>query len=430
MKFNMEKIEKNKVAMEITVDAAKFSEGVERAYQKLAKSVTVPGFRKGKAPKSMVIAKIGKEYLHEEALDLILPEVYYDVLQESGIEPIDRPRIDVKSMEEGQDLVLSLEVEVKPEVNLGQYKQLEIEKVNNEVTESDLEKELENLRLRHAQLIPLEEGDVVSKGDLAQIDFEGFVDGEAFPGGTGTDYPLELGSGAFIPGFEEQLMGKNVGDNVDVNVTFPEDYHVAELAGKPALFKVLIKSAKKKRIAELDDEFAKDVSEFETLEELKNDLMNKLKKAAEKKAEQELRKSVIDKVTENAQVEIPQIMVEQRIDTMLENVGQRLQMQGLSLQDYLKYTNMTTEQLREQYRPEAERSVKVDLVLEAIAKAEKIEASDEDLDKQIQRMAEQYHQDVESMRNVLNAQGSLEMLKESLALEKTVDYLIEQAKIA
>lgn len=430
MKVNMEKIEKNKVALEITIEAAKFEEGISRAYKKLAPKVNIPGFRKGKAPKAMVINQIGKEYLHEEALETILPEIYYEAIKEVNVEPIDRPQIDVKTMEEGQDVVLTAQVEVKPEVKLGQYKELEIAKPDEEVKAEDVAKELENQRLRNAQLVPIEEGNEISKGDIAQINFEGFIDEVAFPGGSGTDYPLEIGSGSFIPGFEEQLIGVKVGAEVDVNVSFPEDYQSSELAGKPALFKVKINSAKHKEIAALDDEFAKDVSEFETLEELKNDISNKLKQAAEKKAQQQIRQGVIDKVIENAEVEIPAVMIEKRIDAMIDNMAQRLQMQGLKMEDYMKYTNISLEQMREQNRVEAEKSVKVDLVLETIAKAEDIKVSDEDMEKQIEEMAEQYHQDKESIRNILASQGGIEMIQENMITEKAVDYLVEQAKIA
>lgn len=430
MKVNVEKIETNKVAMEITIDAAKFSEGVERAYKKLSPKVNIPGFRKGKAPKALVIKNIGQDYLYEEALDIILPEVYYEAVQQSGIEPIDMPKVEVDDLAEGKDILIKAQVEVKPEVKLGQYKEIEIKKPSEEVTDSEIEKELENLRLRNAQLVPLEEGEAIAKGDIAQIDFEGFIDGEAFPGGAGTNHPLEIGSGSFIPGFEDQLIGAKVGDQVDVNVNFPEEYHATELAGKPALFKVKLNSAKHKKIAELDDEFAKDVSEFETLEELKKDITNKLKQAAVKRAEQEVRKGVIDKVTEDSQVEIPQVLVEKRLDFMIDNMSQRMQMQGMALEDYLKYTNTTMEQLREQQKEEALRSVKLDLVLEAIAKAESIQVTDEDVEKQLDEMATQYHQEKENLRQILKSQGSLDSLKDNMILEKTIDFLVEQAKIA
>lgn len=430
MKVSVEKIEKNKVAMEISIEAAKFTEGVEKACRRLAARVSIPGFRRGKAPKPVVMRFLGKDYVYQEALDLILPEVYYRAVEESGIEPIDRPEIEVKNMEEGQDLVVLAKVEVKPEVKLGQYKGLEVKKEVKEVKDEDVQRELEELRLKHAQLIPREEGEAVEKGDIVYIDFEGSVDGKPFPEGGATDYPLELGSGSFVPGFEEQLVGKKVGEEVEVRVTFPADYREEKLAGKEGVFKVKIKSAKKKELAELDDEFAKDVSEFETLEELKTDLRNKLEKAALDRAEQMVRDEIIEKVVAGSEVEVPQVMVERRIDSMIESLANHLRIMGYTLEDYLKQTGEDLNKIREEYRDRAYQLVKTDLVLEAIAKAENIEATPEEVEKEIEKLAERYQQDKEQMRRLLEASGSLDMLKESIIMKKTINFLVENNVIA
>ena len=428
MKVNLEKIEKNIVALQIEVEDSKFDEAMNKAYKKVAQKVNIPGFRKGKAPRSLVERHVGKEYLREEALDLIVSDAYFEAVKETGIEPIDKPNVELVDNEEGKPVVIKATVEVKPEVELGEYIGLEVERHLDEPGEEDVNAELDKLRNRHAQLVNIEEGPAELK-DTVIIDFEGFSDGVAFQGGAGTDYSLELGSNTFIPGFEEQLVGAKVGDNKDVNVNFPESYHAPELAGKDAMFKVTVKAIKRKELADLDDEFAKDVSEFETLEELKNDILNRLKVAAEEQAKNKLKDELVDKAVEASKVEIPEIMIEQKIDFLLQNFSQRLSMQGLQLEDYLKFNGSDMEAVRADYKPAAEKSVKIDLVLEAIAAKENVEATDEDVEAKVAEMAAQYNSEVAMFKQWLQNAGNLEPLKKSIAIDKTVDLLQEKAVI-
>jgi trigger factor len=428
MKVNLEKIEKNIVALQIEVEEAKFDEAVNKAYKKVAQKVNIPGFRKGKAPRSLVERHVGKEYLREEALDLIIPDAYFEAVKEAGIEPIDKPNVEMVDNEDGKPLVFKATVQVKPEVELGEYIGLEVERHFDEPGEEEVNSELEKLRNRHAQLVNLEEGQAELKDNVI-IDFEGFADGVAFPGGTGTDYSLELGSNTFIPGFEEQLVGVKVGDTKEVNVTFPENYHAPELAGKEAMFKVTVKAIKRKELADLDDEFAKDVSEFETLEELKNDILNRLKVAAEEQAKNKLKDELVDKAVDVSKVEIPEIMIDQKIDFLLQNFAQRLSMQGLQLEDYLRFNGSDMEAVRADYRPAAEKSVKIDLVLEAIAVKENVEATEEDVEAKVTEMAAQYNSEVAMFKQWLANAGNLEPLKKSIIIDKTVDLLQEKAVI-
>jgi trigger factor len=426
MNVKVEKIEKNVVALEIEIEQAQFDSGMEKAYQKVSKKVTVPGFRKGKAPRALIERHVGKEYLKEEALDFIVPEAYMQAIKETGLEPIDRPQVDLVQMEEGKPLIFKATVEVKPEVQLGQYIGLEATKQETEITDQEIDEEIQKLRQRHAQMVNLEEGTAELK-DITMIDFEGFVDGTAFPGGAGTEYSLELGSGSFIPGFEEQLIGVKAGETKEVNVTFPENYHSADLAGKAAMFKITVKSIKRKELAELDDEFAKDVSEFETLQELKDDLLNRLKEAAQEKNNNAVKDELVDKVVEVSVVDVPNIMVEQKIDNMVQSFSQRLVMQGLKLEDYLKWNNSDMETVRKDYRQSAEKAVKIDLVLEAIAEKESIAATDEDIDSKAEEMAKRYNSTPDMFRQWLESGGNLENLKKSIIIDKTVDFLQEKA---
>lgn len=423
----MERIEKNQVALEIEVESDKFGDAVNSAYRKVVKKVNIPGFRKGKVPRRILEQYVGKEALYDEALEHVLPGAYFNALQETDIEPIDKPEIEVVQAEEGKPLIFKAKVQVKPEVDLGEYKGLEVEEPKVEVTEEEITNYLEGLRQRHAKMSEVAEG-TVEKGDIAVIDFEGFVDGEAFEGGKADNHSLEIGSNTFIPGFEDQLIGAAIGEERDVNVTFPEEYQAEHLAGKPALFKVKINSIKRKELSDLDDEFAKDVSEFETLEELKQDAQNKLLESAETTANNNFKSQVIEKAAENASVEVPDVMVDQKLDAVLQNMEQRLMQQGLSMEQYFQMTNSSKEQLREDQRSEAEKGTKTDLVLEAISKKEGITASDEDIDNEIKKMAEQYNQEPDSIRNILASQGNLDNMKYSLTMEKTVDFLVENAK--
>lgn len=428
MKVNLEKIEKNLVALEIEVDQEKFAEAMNKAFKKVASKVNIPGFRKGKAPRIMVERHVGKEYIYDEALEYIVPEAYFEAVKETEIEPIDQPKIEVVQVGDDKPVIFKATVEVKPEVKLGDYKGLEVQKVEVKVSDEEINAELEKLRQRHAQMINIEDG-TAEMGDTVVIDFEGFVDDVAFQGGAGTDHSLELGSGTFIPGFEDQLVGVKVGEARDVKVTFPEEYHAKELAGKDAVFKVNVKAIKRKQVAPIDDELAKDVSEFETLEELKQDISNRLKEAAEIRAENSLKDQLVEKVVENSEVEVPATLVDVRIDSMLQNLSQRLSMQGLALEDYLKFTNSSMEALREQYREDAENKVKANLVLEALAKEEKIEPTEEDIEEEIKKMAGQYNADPATMRTFIENQGNMSALIEAITIDKTVNFLVEQAVI-
>lgn len=428
MKVNLEKIEKNMVALEIEVEQIKFEEAMDKAYKKVVKKLNIPGFRKGKAPKALVERHVGIEYLNEEALDFIIPEAYVEAIEETKIDPIDKPKVDIIQMENGKPLIFKATVEVKPEVELGEYIGLEVEKQEIEISDEEVDGELEKLRQRHAQLVNIEEGPAEFK-DMVVIDFEGFVDDVAFPGGTGNDYSLELGSGSFIPGFEDQLVGAKVGEATDVKVTFPEDYHAAELAGKEALFKVAVKGIKRKELANLDDEFAKDVSEFETLQELKNDILNRLKEAATEQSKNKLKDELVEKAVQASNVEIPEIMVQQKIDTMLQNFSQRLSMQGMKLEDYLKYSNTDMETVRTEYREAAQKAVNIDLVLEAISEKEGIQVSEEEIDVKIAEMAGRYNSEPEVFKQWLVNADNMEPLKKSIIIDKTVDFIQEKAAI-
>ncbi|MFZ3170590.1 MAG: trigger factor [Carboxydocellales bacterium] len=429
MKATAERVEKNTVVIEIEVEPEKLNLGLDKAYRKLVKKANIPGFRKGKAPRKILEKFYGKEYLLEEALDNLISDVYPDAVQETEIEPVDRPQVEVVQAEEGKPVIFKVKVEVKPEVELGEYKGLAAEKTSTEVSEADVDAELNKLQQRHAKVSNLDEG-TVEQNDVAVIDFEGFIDGEAFAGGKGDDYPLEIGSGSFIPGFEEQLIGVKIGEDKDVNVSFPEEYHSPELAGKPVLFKVKIKSIRRKDILPLDDEFAKDVSEFDTLEELKTDILNRLKEAAEKKAEIAVKEQLIQKAVENATVEIPEVMINTRLQGMLSEMTQRLQRQGVSFEDYVKYTGGNAEGVREELKPEAEKGVRSDLVLEAIARQENIDATDEEVTAELEKMAEQYKQDISTMRAALETQGSIDSFKNSISFQKTIQFLVDNAKLA
>ncbi len=428
MKVKMEKIEKNVVTLEIEVEPEKTAKGWEQAFLKVSKTVSIPGFRKGKAPRTIIERHVGKDYINEEALNLIVPEAYMDAVKENGIEPIDKPRFEVVQIEEGKPVIFKATVEVKPEVELGQYIGLEVKRQESEVTDVEVNAELENLRMRHAQLVSLDEGPAELK-DIAVIDYEGFIDGTAFPGGAGTDHSLELGSGSFIPGFEEQLVGAKVGETKEVRVTFPNDYHSAQLAGKEANFKVTVKAVKRKELADLDDEFAKDVSEFETLEELKNNILNRLKEAAREQAANRMKDELVEKAVQTSQVEVPEIMIQQKTDFMIESFTRKLSMQGLNFDDYLKYTNTNLEDIRADYRQRAEKAVKIDLVLDAIADREKIEASEAEIDARAAEMAAHYNSEPEVFKQWLENSGNLENLKKSIIIDKTVDFLQEKAEV-
>lgn len=428
MKATVEKLEKNEVMLEIQVEEEKFSKSIHKAAKKISKQVNIPGFRRGKAPKVIVERYVGKDVLIQEAVEDIFPGAYMEALKQTEISPITEPTISDIQAEEGKPLVLKVKLAVKPEVKLGEYKGFEIKKPSTEVTDEDVQRELENMQNRYAQLVSVEDGEV-QEGDTAIIDFTGYKDGEPFEGGQAENYSLVIGSGMFIPGFEEQLIGMKAGEEKEINVTFPEDYHAEELAGKEVVFKVKVNEIKRKKLSPLDDEFAKDVSEFDTLEELKADIMNKLKEAKEQQAKSAVSRETVKKAVENAEVEIPDVMIERRLDEMITNMENRLRTQGISLEQYLKYTNTDINELREKMRDDAAAGVRQDLVLEAIAKAEGLEVTDEEVDEDIAAMAPQFGKEPAELKLALESVGDLSIIKEDILRRKTVNYLTEQAKM-
>jgi trigger factor len=425
MTVKWEKLEGNTGVLTVEVSAEKVNEGLTAAFNKVVKTVNVPGFRKGKMPRPMFEKRFGVESLYQDALDILLPEAYGNAIDETGIDPIDRPDIDIEQMEKGKELIFKATVQVKPEVTLGDYKGLEVEEFDATVADEDVAKELETLQNRQAELVVKEEG-TAELGDTVVLDFEGFVDGEAFEGGKAENHSLELGSGSFIPGFEEQLVGLATGESKDVEVSFPEEYHAAELAGKPAVFKVTLHEIKGKELPALDDEFAKDVDEeVETLDALKEKIRIRLEDSKKKEAEHHLRDSVVEKAAENAQVEIPEVMVTNEVNRMLQEFEQRLQAQGMNLELYFQFSGQDENALRGQMKEEALNRVKVALTLEAIAKAENIEATDEDVNAELEKMAGMYNMTVENIKAAL---GGLEGIKGDLQKQKAVEFLIENKK--
>lgn len=428
MKAEFIKRENNDVTLKIAIDNIQFEEAINKTYNKSKGKYNIPGFRKGKAPRKIIEAQYGKGVFYNDAIDMLFPEVYPAALKELNIEPVDRPELDIEELSEDNGLVMVVKVAVKPEVKLGNYKGIEVSKVEYNVTDEEVNSRLEDMKNRNSRLVTVE-GRPVQEGDTAIIDFKGFVDGEAFEGGEGNNYSLEIGSGTFIPGFEEQLVGVNVGEEVDVNVNFPEEYHAPNLAAKPAVFKVKVNDIKVKELPELNDEFAKDVSEFETLEELKADVRKNLEESNSKKAEGELRNRVVDKVAETVEMDVPEAMVQTQIDNMLMELDYQLQMQGLNLQQLLQMSGKTIEELKTERKPEAEKLVKSSLILEAIAKAENIEVSDEDLEKEIEEMGKMYNMEVAQLKSSLR-DADIEDIKGQLAIRKTIDLIVNSANIA
>ncbi|ADM38774.1 trigger factor [Bacillus spizizenii] len=422
MSVKWEKQEGNEGVLTVEVDAETFKTALDDAFKKVVKQVSIPGFRKGKIPRGLFEQRFGVEALYQDALDILLPVEYPKAVEEAGIEPVDRPEIDVEKIEKGESLIFTAKVTVKPEVKLGDYKGLGIEKDDTAVTDEDVQNELKTLQERQAELVVKEEG-AVEEGNTVVLDFEGFVDGEAFEGGKAENYSLEVGSGSFIPGFEDQLVGLEAGAEKDVEVTFPEEYHAEELAGKPAVFKVKIHEIKAKELPELDDEFAKDIDEeVETLAELTEKTKKRLEEAKENEADAKLREELVLKASENAEIDVPQAMVDTELDRMLKEFEQRLQMQGMNLELYTQFSGQDEAALKEQMKEDAEKRVKSNLTLEAIAKAENLEVSDEEVDAELTKMAEAYNMPVE---NIKQAIGSTDAMKEDLKVRKAIDFLVE-----
>lgn len=424
MKVSAERLDNHKVRLEIEVPQPEVAKAVDKAYQKLANKVNIPGFRKGKVPRKVLEMRIGKEAILDEAFEIMAGPAYSKALQEQNIDPVARPEIEVVTLQEDQPLVFKAVVIAKPEVTLGQYKELKVEQPVAEVSDEDVNKQLESQRTRNAKMVVAEDA-ALQNGDFAIIDFAGFIDGQPFKGGEAEGYPLEVGSGSFIPGFEEQLIGAKAGESREVKVAFPADYFVPELAGKEANFKVKVNDVKRKELPELDDDFAKEVSEFTSLEELKADIKNKLEQAANQKADRDYKNSIVKAAVDNATVDIPDVMIEKRIDNMLEDFDVNLQNRGLSLDKYLEFAKTDLNAMRESYRESAQQSVKTDLVLETVAKAENIEVTSTDLETEIAIMAHGYQRPVEEVRKVILEQGHINSLAESVLRKKAAQFIID-----
>ena len=421
-----EKKEGNEGTLTITVSAERFDEALDQAFKKVVKDVSLPGFRKGRVPRQIFEKRFGVEALYQDAVDIILPDAYSEAVEQTDIFPVDQPVIDIEEIEKGKDLIFVCEVTVKPEVKLGEYKGIEYEEEKVEVTEEELDEELKNLQERQAELVLKEEG-AVEEGNTVVIDFEGFIDEEAFEGGKGENYSLEIGSGQFIPGFEEQLIGKESGEEVEVNVTFPEEYHAEDLAGKDAVFKVKIHEIKEKEVPELDDEFAKDVDdEVETLAELREKKEKELLERKERDYENKIRETIIEKVIENAEIDIPEAMINTELDNMLREFEQNLQMQGMSLENYYQFSGQSEEQLKEQMKDDAEKRVKTNLTLEAIFEEENLEVSEEAIDEELEKMAEMYQLEKDQIVSMLG--GNTDILKNDLKMKTTIDFLVQEGK--
>ncbi|MET3574610.1 trigger factor [Bhargavaea ullalensis] len=426
MTVNWEKQEGNQGVLTVEVPAEKVSEGIDKAFKKVVKQVNVPGFRKGKVPRKMFESMFGVESLYQDAVDEILPEAYSAAIEEAGIEPVDRPEIEIEQIEQGQPLIFKATVTVKPEVKLGDYKGIEVERQDTDVTDEEIEEQLNDRRQANVEFI-VKEDEPADEGDTVVIDFEGFSDGEPFEGGKAEGYELQLGSGSFIPGFEEQLVGLKTGEEKDVELTFPEEYHAAELAGKPATFKVTVHEVKAPELPELDDEFAKEIdSEVESLDELRGKLKDQT--AAEKKdaSDVALRDELVETVAKNAEIDLPEVMIESEVDRMVQEFGQRLQQQGMTLDLYYQFSGQDEAALRAQMREDAEMRVRVSLVLEAIAEAEKIEVNEADIEEELKTMSGQFGMDTDQIKAVL---GGTDMLENDIRFKKTIEFLVDQASI-
>ena len=428
MSLQVEKLEKNLAKLTIEVPAEEFDAAIKNAYNKNKNKFSIPGFRKGKAPLAMLEKMYGAGIFYEDAANEVIDASYPKAAEESKEEIVSTPEIKVTQIEKGKAFIYEATVALKPEVTLGEYKGVEVKKAEAVVTDEDVENELTAARKKNGRLIDVEDG-AIEDGDNTIIDFTGYIDDKTFDGGAGTDYPLVIGSHSFIEGFEDQLIGKKKGETCDVNVTFPAEYHADELAGKPAKFVVTIKEVKRNELPELNDEFASEVSDFDTLDEYKADIRKKLQEKKEQDAKVENENNVIEKVVENAQMELPQPMVDTQAREMVENYARRLQSQGLNINDYMKYTGMTPEKLMEQMRPEAEKRIKTRLVLEKVVEVENVEVSDEKLDEQINEIAASYKLEGAKLKEMMGEREK-EQIREDLKVQAAIDLLVEQAKLA
>ena len=427
MSVQVEKLEKNMAKLTIEVDAAQFEDARKKAFNKNKNKFNIPGFRKGKAPRAMIEKMYGEGIFYEDAADEAINATCMKAMDESGLEIVSRPEVAVEQIGKDKPFIYTALVAVRPEVTLGEYKGIEVEKADASVTAEDVDAELKKVQEQNARLLNVEDRPVAD-GDKTVIDFEGFVDGKPFDGGKAEDYDLTIGSHSFIDTFEEQLIGRNIGEECEVNVTFPEEYHAPELAGKPATFKVTVKEIKVKELPALDDEFAGEVSEFETMDEYKKDIEAKILERKQKEAATENENRVVDKVAANASLEIPDKMVESQIDNMVQDTARRMQGQGLSMDMYMKYTGMTMDSMRDQMRPQALKRIQTRLVLEEVVKAENIQVPDERLDEEIAKMAAAYQMETDKLKEYMSDRDK-EQMKEDLAVQEAVDFLVAEAKL-
>ena len=426
MSYRVEDLGKNMVKLTIEADAAEFEEALQKAYLKNKNRISVQGFRKGKAPRAIIEKLYGAGIFYEDAANLIIPDAYEKAAQESGLEIVSRPEIDVEQIEKGKPFIFTAEVAVKPEVTLGQYKEIEVEAKPVEVTAEELDAELGRVREQNSRTITVDDR-AVEDGDITTIDYEGFADGVPFEGGKGENQTLVIGSHSFIDTFEEQLIGKKIGEEAEIHVTFPEDYHAKELAGKPAVFKVTVKEIKVKELPNLDDEFAQDVSEFNTLEEYKADLEKTIRERKENDAKRAKEDAVVEKIIENAQMEIPQAMIDSQARQMADEFAQRLQMQGMQMDQYFQYTGLDADKFVETTKPQALKRIQTRLVLEAVVKAENIQVSDEELEKEFEEMAKAYQMETDKLKELIGEKEK-EQMKMDLAVSKAVDLVAAAAK--
>lgn len=426
MSVQVENLEKNMAKLTIEVSAEELEKAIQAAYMKQKSQISLPGFRKGKVPRHMIEKMYGAEIFFEDAANMLINQEYPKAVDESGVDIVSRPTIDITQLEKGKSFIFTAEVAVKPEVTLGKYMGVQVTKIDTSVTEEEVMAEIDRERESNARMITVEDRPVAD-GDTAVIDFEGFVDGVAFEGGKGENHSLVIGSHSFIDTFEEQLVGKNAGEEVEVNVTFPEEYHAAELAGKPAVFKVKINEIKAKELPELDDEFAQDVSEFDTLAEYKESVEKKLVERKEADAKRTKEDEAIQKIIDKSKMEIPDAMVDTQTRSMVDDFANRIAQQGLSMEQYMQFTGMTVEKMMEQMKPEALKRIQSSLVLEAIAKEENIEVSDEEVDEELKKMAEMYGMEVEKLKEYMG-DAEKDSMKKDMAIQKAVDLIMENIK--
>ena len=428
MSVQVENLEKNMAKLTIEVAAEEVEKAIQAAYLKEKGKISMPGFRKGKVPRKMIEKMYGEAVFYEDAANTLIQENYPAAVEESGIDIVSRPTIDVVQIESGKPFIFTAEVAVRPEVKLGKYLGVQVTKIDTSVSDEEVEAAVEKERNNNARTVTVTDRPIAN-GDTAVIDFEGFVDGVAFEGGKGENHPLEIGSHSFIDTFEDQLVGKNAGDEVEVNVTFPEDYHAAELAGKPAVFKCTVKEIKEKQLPDLDDEFASDVSDFDTMAEYREDVRKKLTSKKEEEAKIAKEEAALDAVIADAKMEIPDAMLETQQRQLLENFAQRIQAQGLTLEQYMQFTGLTAQTMMEQLKPEALKRIQSRLVLEAVAAAEKMEATEEDFEAEIKSIAESYQMEVDKVRELLGEQGA-KQVKEDICVRKAADFIVDNAKEA